>query len=101
LSVRISVATGNVPALDCVENATICAGRIFLKNLIGLTFAKTLSNTALIKYESHRVYVSFGTEIVPVLIEYNTLGDSSGRVYLDTVCTNLNDGTLIDYEDIC
>ena len=55
----------------------------------------------LIKYESHRVYVSFGTEIVPVLIEYNTLGDSSGRVYLDTVCTNLNDGTLIDYEDIC
>lgn len=55
----------------------------------------------LIKYESHMVYVSFGTEIVPVLIEYNTLGDSSGRVYLDTVCTNLNDGTLIDYEEIC
>lgn len=55
----------------------------------------------LIKYESHMVYVSLGAEIVPVLLEYNTFGDSSGRVYLDIVCTNLNDGTLIDYGEIC
>ena len=60
-----------------------------------------IDNEIEIWYNFYRVYVSFGTEIVPVLIEYNTLGDSSGRVYLDTVCTNLNDGTLIDYEDIC
>ena len=80
LSVRISVATGNVPALDCVENATICAGRIFLKNLIGLTFAKTLSNTALIKYESimnaikHTINNITSDQIIPdELIPFPTL----------------------------
>ena len=81
------------PILSDVMSSTISNNKC--------TQLDNVDSDELIKYESHRVYVSFGTEIVPVLIEYNTLGDSSGRVYLDTVCTNLNDGTLIDYEDIC
>ena len=45
LSVKISVATGKVSALDCVEKAIICAGKIFLKNLPGFTFANTFNKT--------------------------------------------------------
>lgn len=64
------------------------------------TINNNLDSNELLKYESHKVYVQIETEIVPVLIEYNTIGDITGRVYLDIVCTNLNDGSLIDYADI-
>ena len=70
-------------------------------NKLKQTVKSDESESVLIEYESHKVYVSIGSKIVPVLIEYNTYVDSNGSVYLDVVCTNLNDGTLIDYAEIC
>src|SRR5690606_34474333 len=46
-SVRIRVVNGSVPALDCVEKPTSCAGRILRKKRHGLSSAETLSSTAL------------------------------------------------------
>ena len=87
-----------------VDDGTVLTENVDLplnSNNLNQTVKSDENESVLIKYESHKVYVSIGSKIVPVLIEYNTYADSNGSVYLDAVCTNLNDGTLIDYAEIC
>lgn len=67
--------------LDFIENN---GDKLFLENI-----------------EILNVYYNFGDVLTPIEIKYNTYRDLKfGYSFVDVVCTNLFDGSIIDYEKI-
>ncbi len=55
----------------------------------------------LVDVEKYNVYYIYEEEIIPIEIKYCTYETEGGLIYVDTICTNLNDNTSIDYSKIC
>lgn len=58
------------------------------------------SNYKLTNTEKHIIYYIKDNIATPIELQYNTY-QNGDIVYMDVVCINLNDGTYIDYEDVC
>lgn len=55
----------------------------------------------LVESDSHNAYVKINDKVIPIKITYSTYKNDDGLVYENVVCINLNNGTYIDYSDIC
>ena len=55
----------------------------------------------LVESDSHNAYVKINGEVIPIKITYSTYKNDAGLAYQDVVCVNLNNGTYVDYSDIC
>lgn len=75
-----------------IETASLSANKkIIVDNLV-----MDLSNT-----RSYVVYYTMSNVLVPIEIKYCTYISESGYVYEKAICTNLNNGNEISYEEIC
>ncbi|MDE5789159.1 MAG: hypothetical protein K2H78_01950, partial [Clostridia bacterium] len=54
----------------------------------------------LVDVEIHNVYYIEGEKAIPIELKYCTYEDNECS-YVDVICTNLNNGELIDYSEIC
>lgn len=68
--------------------------------LLASNFDTTTLEKAIKNSDVHNVYVLIKDNVVPVKIEYKK-ADGAENGSMQVVCTNLNNGNLIDYAEIC